>query len=122
MVARRCRTRHDHGGVTAEFAVALPALLLMVTFALGAVDAVLAKVQCVDAARDAALVAARGGDGLATGAARAPRGAAVRVTRGAGAVQVAVTMRVSPLGAHLGSFEVTASAIATVEPGQASAP
>lgn len=99
--------------------MALPALLLIVTFALGAVDAVLAKVQCVDAARDAALVAARGGDGRVTGTKRAPRGASVRVIQGTDSVQVVVTLRVSPLGAHLGSFEVTAASTATVEPGLA---
>ena len=122
MAARRRRARSDRGAVTAEFAVALPALLLIVTFALGAVDAVLAKVQCVDAARDAALVAARGGDGQTVGAGRAPRGATVRITRGADSVEVTVTLRVSPLGAHLGSFRVTAASTATVEPGMVTAP
>jgi hypothetical protein len=107
---------HDGGGVTAEFAVALPALLLMVTFALGAVDAVLAKVQCVDAARDAALVAARGGDGFAAGQARAPRDAVVRVTSGDGTVQATVSVRVAPLGGRLGSFVASGSAVATLEP------
>ncbi len=97
--------------------MALPALLLMVTFALGAVDAVLAKVQCVDAARDAALVAARGGDGHAAGTNRAPRGASVLVIHGTDSVEVTVTLRVSPLGAHLGSFQVTAASMATTEPG-----
>ncbi len=102
--------------------MALPALLLMVTFALGAVDAVLAKVQCVDAAREAALVAARGGDGSAAGTRRAPRGASVRVTRSTGWVEVTVTLRVSPLGTHLGSFQVTAASTATIEPGLVTVP
>jgi hypothetical protein len=102
--------------------VALPALLLMVTFALGAVDAVLAKVQCVDAARDAALVAARGGDGRAVATNRAPRGASVRIVHGAESVEVTVTLRVSPLGAHLGSFQVTAASAATMEPGSVPVP
>jgi Flp pilus assembly protein TadG len=122
MAARRRRARGDRGGVTAEFAVALPALLLIVTFALGAVDAVLAKVQCVDAARDAALVTARGGDGRSAGAGRAPRGATVRISQSADAVKVTVTLRVSPLGAHLGSFGMTATSTATVEPGMVMAP
>jgi Flp pilus assembly protein TadG len=122
MAAWRHRARADRGGVTAEFAVALPALLLMVTFALGAVDAVLAKVQCVDAARDAALVAARGGDGTAAGTSRAPRGASVRITRSTDSVEVTVTLRVSPLGARLGSFQVTAASVATDEPGSVAVP
>ena len=102
--------------------MALPALLLMVTFALGAVDAVLAKVQCVDAAREAALVDARGGDGSAAGASRAPRGASVRITRGTDRVEVTITLRVSPLGAHLGSFQVRAASTATNEPGSVTVP
>jgi Flp pilus assembly protein TadG len=120
VAARRRRARRDPadgGGVTAEFAVALPALLLMVTFAIGAVDAVLTKVQCVDAARDAALVAARGGDGEAAARARAPRGATVRVTAADGTVRVNVTVRVTPLGVHLGGFDAAATAVATIEPG-----
>jgi Flp pilus assembly protein TadG len=108
--------------VTAEFAVALPALLLIVTFAFGAVDAVLAKVQCVDAARDAALTAARGGDGIAAGKARAPRGASVRVSTSDTTVHVVVTLRVTPLGTRLGSFTVTATAVANAEPGTAGLP
>jgi Flp pilus assembly protein TadG len=120
-VAARRRRAHrdpaDRGGVTAEFAVALPALLLMVTFALGAVDAVLTKVQCVDAARDAALVAARGGDGAATARARAPGGATVRVTEDDGTIGVSVSVRVTPLGVHVGGFEAAATAVATIEPG-----
>ena len=118
MARRRLARRggQDGGGVTAEFAVALPALLLMVTFALGAVDAVLAKVQCVDAARDAALVAARGGDGSAAGQAWAPHGAVVRVTSGDGTVRATVSVRVAPLGGRLGSFVASGSAVATLEP------
>ena len=41
--------------MTAEFAVALPALILLLLFAVGTVDAVLLRLRCVDAARDAAL-------------------------------------------------------------------
>jgi Flp pilus assembly protein TadG len=122
VAASRRRARGDGGAVTAEFAVALPALLLIVTFALGAVDAVLAKVQCVDAAREAALVAARGGDGRAAGTSRAPRGASVRITGSGGSVEVTITLRVSPLGVHLGSFRVTAASMATIEPGMVAAP
>ncbi len=102
--------------------MALPALLLVVTFALGAVDAVLAKVQCVDAARDAALVAARGGDGRAAGANRAPRGASIRIVERTDSVEVTVTLRVSPLGAHLGSFQVSAASTASMEPGSVPVP
>jgi Flp pilus assembly protein TadG len=114
---RTWRTAPDRGGVTAEFAVALPALLMMVTFAFGAVDAVLTKVQCVDAARDAALVAARGGDGRAIATARAPHGASVSVNNAGGTVSVTVAVRVRPLGVRLVSVDATATEVATIEPG-----
>jgi len=118
MPARRRRARTgtaDRGGATAEFAVALPALMLMTTFAFGAVDAVLDKVRCVDAARDAALVAARGGDGVAAGAARAPSGATVVVIFDATTVRAVVTLRLAPLGTRTG-LTVSATAVATIEP------
>ena len=69
---RPARTVPDGGAVTAEFAVALPALVLLLGFGLGAIDATLDKLRCVDAARDAALAQARGADGVTAGHARAP--------------------------------------------------
>ncbi|WP_344140430.1 TadE family protein, partial [Luedemannella flava] len=52
---RRPRTGgRDKGAATVEIAVALPVLVLLTFVAIGAVNAVLARVRCVDAARDAA--------------------------------------------------------------------
>ena len=45
---------------TAEVAVALPALVLLVAAAMTAVSMVTAQLRCVDAAREAARAAARG--------------------------------------------------------------
>jgi hypothetical protein len=112
----RRRPGRDRGSATAELAVGLPALVLLLLFALGAVDAVLARMQCVDAARDAALESARGGDGAAVGQARAPRGAVVSVATDGHTVRVEVTLHVRPLGAHLPGVTVSASAIADAEP------
>jgi len=109
----------DRGAVTAEFAVAMPALVLLLGFSLGAVDAALDKVRCVDAARDAALVAARGGDGVAAGLAEAPPGAAVVVTINGDLVRATVTTRTRPLGRHLPGVDVIATAAATIEPSAA---
>ena len=103
--------------VTAEFAVALPALVLLLGFSLGAVDATLDKVRCVDAARDAALAAARGGDGGTSGPARAPDGATVTVTTAGGLARATVTMRSNPLGRLLPGVTVTGTAAAALEPG-----
>jgi hypothetical protein len=87
----------------------------VVMFLLGAVDAVLDKTRCMDAARDAALTAARGGDGVATGRARAPDGATVTVSRDGDTMIATVTMQVRPL--RVGSLTVSATAVAAVEPG-----
>jgi len=46
--------------VTAEVAVALPALVLVLTLALGAVTAMTDQLRCVDAARTGARLLARG--------------------------------------------------------------
>jgi len=114
---RRRRAGHDRGAVTAEFAVALPALVMLLGFSLGAVDATLDKLRCTDAARDAALIQARGGDGTALGRAEAPTGASVVVTSESGFVRATVSMRTSPLGTHLPGVDVTAVAVVAVEPG-----
>ncbi len=90
--------------------------MLLLLFALGAVDAVLARLQCLDAARDAALTSARGGDGVAEGQQRAPRGAAVGVTLDGRTARAVVWLRVQPLGPYLPSVTVTATAVADREP------
>lgn len=50
----------EEGAATAELAVALPALVLVLAVALAAVDLGVAGVRCVDAARAAARQLARG--------------------------------------------------------------
>lgn len=110
------RSGGERGSATAELAVGLPALVLLLLFSLGAVDAVIARMQCVDAARDGALVAARGGDGAAAGRERAPRGAAVSVTRGGERVRAEVSVVVRPLGPHLPGIAVSGFAVAEAEP------
>ena len=52
----------DSGSATAELAVALPAIMLLLMAGMGAIVAVTTKLGCVAAARDAALAAARGAD------------------------------------------------------------
>jgi hypothetical protein len=107
----------DRGSATVELAAGLPALVLLLLFALGAVEAVAARMQCVDAARDGALVAARGGDGGAAASGRAPRGASVSVSRDGDRVRAQVRVTVRPLGPHLPGFSVSGDAVADVEPG-----
>lgn len=120
--ARRRVVGGDRGSVTAEMAAGLPALMLLLLFALGAVDSVIARMQCVDAARDAALAAARGGDGAAVGRDRAPRGATVSVSRDGDRIRVVVSVVVRPLGPHLPGIDVSGTAVADPEPADPGAP
>ncbi|HEY1486952.1 MAG TPA: TadE family type IV pilus minor pilin [Micromonosporaceae bacterium] len=106
--------------VTAEFAVALPALVLLLGFALGAVGATMDKLRCIDAAREAALATSRGSDGAALGRADGPAGASVTVTSADGVVRATVSVRTRPLGSHLPGIVVTGTAVAALEPGSTS--
>ena len=110
------RMSGERGSATVELAVGLPALVLLLLFALGAVRAVIAQMECVDAARDGALVAARGGDGTAAARDRAPAGATVSVGRDGERVRARVRFTVRPLGPHLPGVEVSGTAVADAEP------
>jgi Flp pilus assembly protein TadG len=117
-VTRRRRPDRDRGAFTAEFAVGLPALMAMLLLALSVVSAAIAKMQCIDAARSAAIAAARGESGAAEAAGIAPEGADIRVAVGADAVSVAVSSRVPVLGASLPLITVHATAVAAREPSE----
>jgi hypothetical protein len=108
----------DRGSATAEFAVGLPALVLMTLVAVSAVSAVLTKMECVDAAREAARAAARGESGVQGGARVAPGGATVVVSVNGDLVSATVRAHVSPLSGRLPGFDVSATAVASVEPGE----
>lgn len=80
--------------VTAEIAVALPALVLALTLGLGAVAAVTDHLRCVDAARTGARLLARGEDADRVRhevALQAPRGARIVLEAGEGNVRVDVS-------------------------------
>ncbi|MEU7821429.1 hypothetical protein [Catellatospora sp. NPDC049133] len=93
-------SRTDRGSATAELAVALPAVVLLLVTGIGAVAAVTVKLGCVAAARDAALAAARG-DGVSGGASVDVTGETVTAT-------VRRSLRVT---------ELTCTATAAREPG-----
>jgi Flp pilus assembly protein TadG len=103
--------------VTAETAVVLPVLLLVLAGAVAAVVVVGAQLRCVDAAREGARAAARGDDGVAVAGSAAPDGAAVTVTRADGTVRVEVVADVAPLGPIPLRVTVSATAVARLEPG-----
>jgi hypothetical protein len=91
--------------VTAEIAVALPALVLVLTLALGAVSVVTDHLRCVDAARAGARLLARGEDVgrvRAEVARQAPDGADIGFDVGADSITVNVTAQPPPLLRALG--------------------
>jgi len=109
----------DRGSVSAEFAVAVPAVVLLLLAGMTAVTVVGTRLRCVDAAREAALAASRGEPGVPAGVVAAPAGAAVSVDRSGQRVRATVRVLVAPLGPHLPSFTVTEQAVAAVEPDEA---
>ena len=106
--------------VTAETAVVLPVLLLVLAGAVAAMIAVGTQLRCVDAAREGARSAARGDPAAtvtAVAASVAPTGAVIGVRTGGDQVEVTVSVLVKPLGALPISVRVSASAAARREPG-----
>jgi Flp pilus assembly protein TadG len=116
--ARRVR---DSGFVTAETAMALPCLILVLSVLLAVVHALRSELAAQDAAAVGARLAARGESLAAVGRATravAPAGSAVAVSRADGLVRVAVTARVQlfgPAARLLPSISVTAGAFASDE-------
>lgn len=115
----------SRGSATAETAVLLPVLVVVLAAAVWVLAGVAAQLKCVDAARGAARAAARGDtpvDVRATAERLAPPGAAVLLTRGDGIVQVRVTAEVRPFGSVLRvlpAMDVSGRATAAAEPGDA---
>ncbi|GIJ61740.1 TadE family type IV pilus minor pilin [Virgisporangium aurantiacum] len=113
--AGRPPRRRDRGSTTAELAVALPALMVLLIVGVLAVKAVAVKLQCVSAAREGALGAARGDSGEAAARRTAPDGASVSVAVAGEQARATVSAPVQLLGA---TFTVGATSTAAVEPGQ----
>lgn len=111
--------RRDGGTATAELAVVLPVLVLLVVTAMTAVSVLVAQLRCVDAAREGARAAARGEPATAVQAAAgrgAPPGATVDVAGEEEDVRVTVSARAGVAGGLLPEFSVTATAVAVREP------
>lgn len=109
--------RTDDGMVTAEAAAVLPSLVLLLAVGLTAVITVGAQLKLVDAAREAARVAARGDSSAqATSAAErlGPDHTKVAIHQAAGTVSVEVSAQVRPFGL-LPGFTLHAHATAESE-------
>lgn len=112
--------RCERGSVTAEAAVALPTLLMLVVFGMGAVDVISAQLRCVDAAREAVRAAVRGEPvgvvhDLASQA--APAGSTVQIGSSGDRVTVVVRADVRLLGGLLPDIAVRGDAVGLREPG-----
>jgi Flp pilus assembly protein TadG len=105
--------------VTAETAVVLPVLFLVLAGVVAAVTVVGAQLRCVDAAREGVRAAARGEETatvVALARRAAPDGAVTTVAGGEDEVQVTVTARIAPLGPVPLRITVSAEAVALREP------
>lgn len=106
----------DDGAVTVEAALALTVLVLVLAAALAAVACLIGQLRCVDAAREAARLAARDDEAAAVAVvqAAAPDGAELQLGRDAGLVTATVTSRAA--GGLLPGVTLTATAVAAREP------
>lgn len=111
------RAPRDGGMVTVEAALAVPALLLVLVLAMGVVTTVAAQLQLVDAARQAARLAARGEPARVVeraGEAAGPRGTTVTLRRRDETVEVTVSATARVLG-RLPGIRLRARAVAVSE-------
>ncbi|MGC0367010.1 hypothetical protein ABH922_004994 [Rhodococcus sp. 27YEA15] len=109
----------DGGAVTVEAAIALASIVTVLVLCVGGVLAVSMQVRCVDAAREAARLVARGDKENAVVVARriAPDGASISVE----VVRDTATAVVGAKNTLLPMVKISATAVAAVEPGVADA-
>lgn len=118
-MSARARVGDDRGAITAELALALPAVVLVVAVLLVTAAAATAQLRCADAARAGARVAALGqSDAEVSAVARQLAGdaATVRVVRDPPWVQVMVSASVPGSWFSAGGLGLSASATAWLEP------
>jgi Flp pilus assembly protein TadG len=104
----------DAGASTVEAALGLVALVAVLVLCLAGITAISMQVRCLDAAREAARLAARGDRQSAVAVARqiAPTGAVVQVRRDGEFVVAAVSARSNLLPA----LAITAEGVSAAEP------
>lgn len=113
------RAAADRGSVTAEFAVLLPVVVLLLGGVVAVTSTAATHLRCADAARAGARAAALGEpDGEVTAVARrvAGSGAAVAVRRDGGWVEVVVESGVGPSLPLVGGMTVRGTATSRAEP------
>lgn len=109
----------QRGSVTAEAALVLPVLVLVLAIGVGTIAAVTAQLRCIDAAREGARAAARG-ESLATArslaAEAAPAGADIAITQDGDRIQVTVSAEIAIGDGLLPPVTVQGTALAVPEP------
>ncbi|MDQ2710480.1 MAG: pilus assembly protein TadE [Actinomycetota bacterium] len=105
----------DRGAVTVEAALALCSLVAVMALVVASVAAASAHLRCLDAAREAARLVARGESDRAreVAAVVAPRGARVQVRVAGDQVEVEVSVAVVP---GVPGLSLAAGAVAVLEP------
>lgn len=117
MINDRSGSRPARGMVTAELAVGLLAVALVISMAAGLAGTLQLQARCIDSASEIARQIARGDDAAAARASRdVPEGAVVSHRRSGD--QVVVTVRMPVRLANLPLFELSATARTIVEPGE----
>jgi Flp pilus assembly protein TadG len=110
---------HSAGYVTAETAMVLPVLAILLAVGLWAVAVAGAQLRCIDAARDAARAVARGesdSSASAAASAAAPPGAHIDIGHVGNRVVVVVSVRVGKGLGPLSAVSIpTVAATATAE-------
>ena len=113
---RARRKQNDRGSVTVETAIVLSAFVIVLGLTLAGLGAAVDKVRCIDAAREAARLTARGDPEQAQDAAAqiAPSGAAITIhTEGE---HIHVNVRATPAAGLLPGVHVDGEAFAVREP------
>ena len=116
----RCTRQRQRGSITAETAVTLPTLVIVLAVALWGVSTAAAQVACLDAARAGARAAARGEPQTQVRAAvlrAVPPHARVTINRNPNTTRVVVKAEsASPLKGLFPALKLEAQAIAATEP------
>lgn len=103
------RLSADDGAVTVEAAIAIASIVAVIVMCIGAIMAVTLHVRCVDAAREAARLVARGDE---VSQVLLPGEAALTVSEADGFVSARVSA-----DTKLPGLTVSAEAVAALEPG-----
>ncbi len=110
----RCADQRVRGSVTVEAAMVIPLLMVVMVACLAGVAYLATQLRCIDAAREAARLFARGDETAATTAAHQLAGnVSVDMRVEGGVVRVSVTAQ--PFAGVLPGVRIQASALAAVE-------